>query len=40
MMSVDVCIFLLIHSEEKIIYVSPHMNPAVAIAQEKQKSPC
>lgn len=40
MMCMDVCIFVLIHSEEKFVYVSPHMNTAVAVAQEKQKSPC
>lgn len=37
MMCVDVCIFVLIYSEEKLIYVSPHMNPAVVVAKKKQK---
>lgn len=36
MMCVDVCIFVLIHSEEKFIYVCPHMNPAVAAAQKSK----
>lgn len=40
MMCVDVYILFLIYSEEKLIYVSPHINPAVVVAKKKQKSPC
>lgn len=36
MVCVDVCIFVLIYSEEKFIYVCPHMNPTVAVAQKNK----